>query len=489
MPIAPDRPFPKMKGHVVRSKDWNDLVTEVQRLDAAKVNRVGDTIKGPLTIQDAPMVNPALPAPGTRLHVLETAAPAVLRIQSALAFGPARLEMWSDRPGSATEWRPGYIESFDTGNYTGGLSFFTNGSGITQRLAAVEAMRLLNGRVGIGVPAPLSRLDVGDRIRLRQGPSPGAGLFLFQTGPNADRAYFGMQNDNVVSVSPSAGGPLGLHVDVSNGNVSVRGFPQAAHALSVTGDAYVSGRVGIGVPAPGHKVDIGDRIRLRQGPTPGADAGLWLFQNAQNADRAFIGMQNDNLVGLYSPLGPGWALNMDVTTGNVGVRTNPPPGYALYVAGEAFVTGRWRDSKHRLEAAVGGPPISISSLSDTPVWNNLPGMSLSVPSPGAWFLIRFSMNGVEAKGVTQAVGEFRLLHNGGQIDYAMHQFHSDGWDLRGVSLGRMVYLTPGTHSLVAQWSIRSPQARIGLLGGPPEVRVSLWGCSAGDFRNLSAIEL
>src|SRR5687767_12456123 len=115
MPIAPDRPFPKMAGNVVRSKDWNDLVVEVQRLDAAKVNRVGDTVTGPLTVQDVRAVAPARPAPGTRLHVLESAARAVLRIQSGLAFGAARLEMWSDPPGSATEWRPGYVQSFDNG--------------------------------------------------------------------------------------------------------------------------------------------------------------------------------------------------------------------------------------------------------------------------------------------------------------------------------------------------------------------------------------
>jgi hypothetical protein len=53
MPITPDLPFPKNPGDAVRSKDWNDLVTETQRLDNAKVNRLGDAISGPLTIAGA----------------------------------------------------------------------------------------------------------------------------------------------------------------------------------------------------------------------------------------------------------------------------------------------------------------------------------------------------------------------------------------------------------------------------------------------------
>ena len=49
MPITPDSPFPKASGDVIKSKDWNDTVNEVIRLDNAKVNRAGDALTGPLT--------------------------------------------------------------------------------------------------------------------------------------------------------------------------------------------------------------------------------------------------------------------------------------------------------------------------------------------------------------------------------------------------------------------------------------------------------
>ena len=49
MAFEPQAPFPKSRGDMVRSGDWNDLVGEVQRLDNDKVNRAGDKV-GSLTI-------------------------------------------------------------------------------------------------------------------------------------------------------------------------------------------------------------------------------------------------------------------------------------------------------------------------------------------------------------------------------------------------------------------------------------------------------
>src|SRR5262245_11502675 len=53
MPFTPQTPFPKSRGDTVRSGDWNDAITEIQRLDTAKVNRAGDIIAGGLTIDGA----------------------------------------------------------------------------------------------------------------------------------------------------------------------------------------------------------------------------------------------------------------------------------------------------------------------------------------------------------------------------------------------------------------------------------------------------
>jgi chaperonin cofactor prefoldin len=105
------------------------------------------------------------PAPAARLHVYAADNPAVVRIQSSGGFGSAGLELWSDPQGAASEWRPAFLRSTDAGGFTGGLAFYTNGSGAANLTGAVEGMRLVNGRLGIGTATPAFTLDVNGSIR------------------------------------------------------------------------------------------------------------------------------------------------------------------------------------------------------------------------------------------------------------------------------------------------------------------------------------
>jgi len=354
MPITPDLPFPKSAGDTIRSKDWNDLVTETQRLDTAKVNRAGDAITGPLTIAGALAVGTT--APATKVHVVDANTPAALRIQSTRSFGQAQLEFWSDPRGSATEWRPGLIQSLDTapGNFTGGLSFATNGTGAANRTGLVEAMRLVNGNMGIGVPAPGFKIDVGDRIRLRQGAS--------------------------------------------------------------------------------------------------GTAGLWLYQTTPASDQAFVGMSSDTTVGLWGNKGAGWGLNMDVANGNLGIRADPISNvgvtlnaasnmYGLYVYNAStygiYVNGRSVDQKIRT-LTLARNTMSTTSTS----YVDMPSMTLSVtPAIGAFFQILVVVNGVQATGSNTMGAYFRILLDGTtELDATRHEFHNNGWELRGVVLSRMYYL-------------------------------------------------
>jgi hypothetical protein len=76
----------------------------------------------------------------------------------------------------------------------------------------------------------------------------------------------------------------------------------------------ISGFVGVGT-SPGFRLDVADRMRVRQGGT--ASAGIWFFQTAPNADRAFVGMATDTSVGFWGNTGAGWGLQMDTTNGNL----------------------------------------------------------------------------------------------------------------------------------------------------------------------------
>ncbi len=74
-----------------------------------------------------------------------------------------------------------------------------------------------------------------------------------------------------------------------------------------------SDRITISATGEGGGLDVSRRMRVRQGGD--SSAGIWFLQDAPNADRAFVGMAGDNLVGFWGNTGAGWGLRMDTTSG------------------------------------------------------------------------------------------------------------------------------------------------------------------------------
>ncbi|MEW1913737.1 hypothetical protein AB0442_35820 [Kitasatospora sp. NPDC085895] len=64
-------------------------------------------------------------------------------------------------------------------------------------------------------------------------------------------------------------------------------------------------------------VDVRRRMRVRQGDD--LSAGVWFLQRVPNADRAFVGMADDDTVGFWGNGGVGWGLKMNVNQGGVEV--------------------------------------------------------------------------------------------------------------------------------------------------------------------------
>lgn len=86
------------------------------------------------------------------------------------------------------------------------------------------------GNVGIGTD-PGFKLDVSERMRVRQGGTPSAGIWLYQTTPNADRAFMGMATDNAVGLWGNTGAGWGLTMDTTSGNVGIGAFPAGVKLL------------------------------------------------------------------------------------------------------------------------------------------------------------------------------------------------------------------------------------------------------------------
>lgn len=86
---------------------------------------------------------------------------------------------------------------------------------------------------------------------------------------------------------------------------------------------YIEGdRTGVGVSDPQYKMDVGDRICVRQGASP--SAGIWFYQNDSASDLAFVGMATDHSVGFWSQTraggGPGWSVVMDTRNGDLSAK-------------------------------------------------------------------------------------------------------------------------------------------------------------------------
>jgi len=117
------------------------------------------------------------------------------------------------------------IQAVDDGAASAHLVFSSKRPGALAN-PLVETMRLTSvGNVGIGTTTPGFKLDVSERMRVRQGGTPSAGIWFFQSTPAADRAFVGMATDDAVGFFGSTGASWGLTMNTTTGNVGIGAFP------------------------------------------------------------------------------------------------------------------------------------------------------------------------------------------------------------------------------------------------------------------------
>jgi hypothetical protein len=122
----------------------------------------------------------------------------------------------------------------------------------------------------------------------------GTGVSGLANGAVGASGIYGFSNNGIGVEARSFNG-IGLIASSTNN-----------YALITTG-----GNVGIGVSAPTTILDVKSRIRIRNS----AETSGIYFDGVGNTYKGFIGLETDNLTGIYGFNGANWAVKMDNTTG------------------------------------------------------------------------------------------------------------------------------------------------------------------------------
>ncbi len=198
-----------------------------------------------------------------------------------------------------------------------------------------------------------------------------------------------------------------------------------------------NGYVGIGTNNPLYQLDVNGRMRVRNG---NGSAGIYFMDAANANNRGFIGMQDDNILGLYGSNGAGWALKMNVTSGSVDFSGDVSVFSPFYVSASGFYAGSFTNYSGDDSPAVLG------------VADNVAGMGVGIRGEGGETGVYALANlgggsnhryGIEAKGQNGPANNYGVYASafGGNNATAVYGTASGGTVNWGAYFSGSVYTT------------------------------------------------
>ncbi|MEH2291339.1 hypothetical protein [Nostoc sp.] len=261
-------PQDKKPGDLILSADWNAAISEIKCLQQAKVNREGaDTLKGPLTIQEALNVTGDVKISGN------------ITVNNTVS-----LKGSADTTGLSVN-ASGYV-GIGTSEPKIHLAIGDDGTGLQQEddgeLAIytdnTERMRInASGNVGIGTTSPTEKLEVNGNIKATNAAFAGTltvtGYIAIGDGGTAlqqqDDGELAIYTDNTERMTINASGNVGIgtskpkiHLAIGDDGTGLQQEDDGELAIYTDNTERMrinaSGNVGIGTSEPKIHLAIGD---------------------------------------------------------------------------------------------------------------------------------------------------------------------------------------------------------------------------------------
>ncbi|GDX98139.1 hypothetical protein LBMAG48_05430 [Phycisphaerae bacterium] len=179
-------------------------------------------------------------------------------------------------------------------------------------------------------------VDAGDWGLGSNAYAPGSGIILNSSASSYLNLLAPNNAETGVLFGKPAGGAANAGI-VHNNTGTLDGLQFRTGGNNTRMILNAAGRMGVGNTDPQELVDVSGRLQVR-GATAGETAGVWLASPvASPTKRAFVGMFDNDNVGLFGPTA-GWGLTMNTSTGYVGIGRQSPVGSSRFDVANPLAT-------------------------------------------------------------------------------------------------------------------------------------------------------